>query len=253
MLLQELQRLEPDAQLVALGSHKVWIWQTVVPAFTFENLLLLQSDQRAIQVKARKGFTIDLARAVFDLVVKWGAFDREARTITVLSWPDWGKPFDQVVIAPPMIAHCFRYQSEILNNTCFWAFPTYSGEFITGQDEAEVEATIRRSGEVQIAEWDREPAPHIKFQLLDVWPGGALLKQRTPVQLPFRILAKSIWELPIETVRVRLQDIRGRDLVVLRQPNGLLFSGEKLSKPERIDTPDVANRRLLSFLRGGDF
>lgn len=253
MLLRELQRLEPDARRVSLGSHEVWMWQTIVPAFTFDNLLFLQADQRAIEIKARKGFQISVAQVLLDLVVQSEAFDPQAKTISVLTWPGSPHMFEQAVIAPPKVAHCFNHQSEVLERACFWAFPSYSGEFKTGQDEAEFEATIRRAGEVNIVEWDREPAPHIKFQLLDAWPGGMLAKRKKPLQLPFRILSKYIWELPIERVRVRLQDILGRELEVFRDAKGLVFSGETLTTPARIEKPDRANRRLLSFLGGGDF
>lgn len=229
LLLQEFRRLEPDAQQVSLGSHTVWTWHTVVPAFTFDNLLCLQSDQRAIEIKARKGFAINVAHALLDLVVQAGAFDLGAKTISVLPWPGSPHGFDQAVIAPPTVAHCFLHESEILERACFWAFPSFSGEFKTGQNEEAFEATIRRAGEVHVVEWDREPAPHIKFQLLDAWPGGMLAKRRKPTQLPFRILAEYIWELPIEKVRVRLEDIHGRHLMVCRQPEGLIFSSEKLS------------------------
>ena len=87
MLLQELRRLEPDAQQVSLGSHKVWMWQTVVPAFTFNNILLLASDERAIEIKARTGFSTELAKGLLDVVVRWEGFEAQAKTITVLPWP----------------------------------------------------------------------------------------------------------------------------------------------------------------------
>lgn len=253
MLLQELRRLEPDAQQVSLGSHKVWMWQTVVPAFTFNNILLLASDEMAVEIKARTGFSTDLAKGLLDVVVPWKGFDTQAKTITVLPWSRSPHRFDQAVIAPPVVARCFQHQSEILQRACFWAFPSYSGEFKSGQNEGELDATIRRAGEVHVVEWDRAPAPHMKFQLLDTWPGGMLAKRKKPLQLPYRILSKYIWEIPIESVRVRLQDILGRDLVVIRQAQGLVFSGDLLSNPERIEKPEDANRRLLSFLRGGDF
>jgi hypothetical protein len=121
------------------------------------------------------------------------------------------------------------------------------------QVEAEFDATIRSAGEVHVVEWDRMPAPHCKFQLLDPWPGGMLAELKKPAQLPFRILSTYIWTIPIESVRVRLQDILGGDLVVTRQAKGLVFSGDMLSKAKRIEKPEDANRRLLSFLRGRDF
>ena len=194
---------------------------------------------------------MELAEALLDLVVPWDGFDAQAKTITVLPWRRSRYEFDQAVIAPPIVAQCFIHESEVLQRACFWAFPSYSGEFRTGQDEGEVEATIRRAGEVHVVEWDRVPAPHIKFQLLDAWPGGMLSKRKKPLQLPFRTLTKYIWELPIEKVRVRLQDIVGRDVVVVRQATGLVFSGELVRTPKRIKKPEDADRRLLSFLRGG--
>ena len=253
MLLQEFRGLEPDARQITLGLHKVWTWQTVVPAFTFTSVVLFHAENRAIEVKARQGYSDEIAAALLDFLARWDGFDADARTIAVLPWRKSSTQFDRAVVAPPLVAHCFRHQSDILERACFWAFPCYSGEFKSGQDESEFEATIRRAGEVHIVEWDRNPAPHMKFQLLDPWPGGMLAKRKKPLQLPFRILAKYIWELPVETVRVRLQDILGRDLVVTHQAKGLVFSGEMLSKPERIEKQKDANRRLLSFLRGGDF
>jgi hypothetical protein len=250
---QEFRRLEPDATQVTLGRHKVWKWQTVGPAYPFTSLLLLQTNIRAIEVTGRQGYSDDLATRLLDFISSWEGFDVEAKTITVLPWRRSQKSFDQVGVAPPLVAHRFQYQSKVLERVCFWVFPCFSGEFKTGQDAAEFDATLWHFGEVHVVEWDRVPSPHIKFQLLDPWPGGMLRKLNTPRQLPFRTLATYLWSLPIERTRILLQDILGRDLVVIRRSKGLAFSGETLKRPQIIANEEAATARLLSFLRGGNF
>lgn len=253
MLVQELQRLEPDARPLKLGTHRVWTWDVVVPAHTFTNVFLPLADEKAIQLTARSGFSSDLSRSLLNLVSRWEGLDIQAKTLSVLPGLRSGTDFDQAGIAPPNVANRFEHESDYLRKRCFWVFPCYSGEFRSGQDESEFDATIRRSGNVSVVEWDRLPAPHIKFQLLDPWPGGMLAKRKKPVQLPFRILSSYLWELPVEKTRILLHDISGRALVVIHKKGGLVFCGEFLPAPQIVTGRREATDRLMSFLRGKDF
>jgi hypothetical protein len=90
------------------------MWQTVVPAFTFTNVLLPLPGEKAIELKARKGFSNDLAQSLLDLVARWRSLDITAKTLSVLPGLRSRSVFDQAGVAPPIVANCFIHRSDYL-------------------------------------------------------------------------------------------------------------------------------------------
>jgi hypothetical protein len=153
-LTRELLRLKPTAAPVDMSLDDAYHFRTIVPAFTFDFLVVVHSNIAATVAKARSGFSLTVAQSVVTATAKLAASNLEADTLTVLEHQvASGTAFDRVVLLPPKIANCFVNQSDVLQAACSWVFPAYAGEFSSGMRGKDFEWRISNKNRERVEMW----------------------------------------------------------------------------------------------------
>jgi hypothetical protein len=155
----ELLRIEPEAQQIMLGDHKVYRSQRVTPAHTFASIVKATSASELIQLVARDSYADSLAQHLLDEAGKAELEDRSSERLRVSAsaFPDPWK-FDAVVVVPPLIAKRFEHRSNLLSLATFWVVPAFAQEFKDGESgKAFWHQLGRKDGwRVHVVDWNRQ-------------------------------------------------------------------------------------------------
>jgi hypothetical protein len=251
---QELLKIEPESRKMQLGKHAVLYYQIIVPAFTFDVVFCAIGRGRAIEVCARSGFSFEIAQRILDFAVANEYEPLSSDAITVLDGFECSPPgFETVTLVPPAIGKRYATNgSPKLDEVTVWAIPGYKCELQDGQSGTDFEFCNSNGGaKIHVVEWDREPTPQVRIQLLTDWPGGALRKRKRPGIMSFDSVVSTTQYIPEASVEVRIVDFRNRELDVTRKGSALEYAMRDGAKTEEGSLPlEAISEYLRRFALG---
>jgi hypothetical protein len=211
---------QPGAELFTLGRHQGLSWSTTTPAFTIvANVVEAKGAEGAFLVQARDSYDPSVAEALFDAAVSLGLDFSSA--VVRLNQCSLGR-FDELVFVPPAIAQLQKHGPALLRDSLGWVIPAHHGEFRDGQPGEEFWYSVHRGGKISPINWNREPCPLIRVQLMDAWPGGMLARTTKAFTfLDSEMLTLVLQEIP-HGLRLRIVNSLQQTLVVSRLESGEL-------------------------------
>lgn len=199
-LLKELLSLEPGAAELELAGQKCFHYAVKVPAFTLDFVVVARDDALVV-LKARDSYDEELATGLAELVAGKPLLSDTVMVHEGFSCP--GRSFDRVTIVPPRWAGCFSGQSELLQACSYWAFPSHRCEIQPGFRGEDFSFLIGKGARISVMDWNREPTPQARVQLLTAWPGGMLAKRKKPGIIQWESVIHTVTSMP-PGVSVRL-------------------------------------------------
>ena len=142
----EIYALRPSVQSVQLNSSAVLHFEFSTPAHQFDIFNHLRSGYY-IQIRARDGYNVEIIDSLLQKIsnIECSSLPIDELTVMTVGGIE-GSGFTQIGIAPPMLAECFKNQSDRLQSIGYWVFPLYEGEFRGGETRSDFHFDIGNRG-----------------------------------------------------------------------------------------------------------
>lgn len=237
----ELKKLKPNAEELKFGETSCLHYQTVVPAHTFDFVVLLREHDLLV-VRARGSFNRELAANI----VKFCEGRKSETGIKVFDgFSSPGYSFDCITLAAPSISRCFSSESEYLAEIATWAFPSFACEFRTDPDGENFDFLLGKGSRIEAIDWNREPTPQARIRLLTDWPGGLLRKRKNLGIVHWEAVIGIGTKLPLGEVVV-IANLEDKEIRISSTCSGFDCSGSVCR--EQLSADDLAHLLKEFFL-----